>query len=190
MRLLDIYKINKENVGKDCVQVMIDFMENLEITNDKTGHTLFYFEKFSIKDYKNDYIDDDRRKNFPYSNIPVHRQMDSFIKYYVTNQILEYDTVYTLNHFYMDYSKDLSGKKIDKFSHMKVIKDKDSALMLVGIKDLLLDMNAEKIHDLETLGIVKIKKIKEPQIPVLLNRNIPKDEIVKAKKLVKEKRAR
>ncbi len=190
MRLLEVYRINKENIAEDCAQVMIDFFENLEIKNCKTDHVMFYLDKSTLNNYKNDYLEDDRRKKFPYSNIPVHREISGFIKYNVTNQVFEYNNIYQLNHFYRDYTKDPAfGKTIDHFTYLKVIKDKDSALMLEGAQNLLFDINAEKIHDLEALGIVKIEKIKDPQIPILLNRNISNDEIIKAKKLVKEKRA-
>ena len=92
MNKIYIQKINKQYVGDDCVQIMIPFKEDVIMFNDK-GVVLSCGVN-SSKDVNN-YLYDDRRKQFPYSNIPFHQsRVGIFNKVFYINQLLDFEKPY------------------------------------------------------------------------------------------------
>lgn len=179
---IDVQKIDKEYVKDDCVQVMIEFKDGLSIQNTSTNETIFNFEKDKTG-YINTYLEDERRANFPYGNIPVHRTIKNLKIYNVVNQILDFDTTYKVNYIFKGILEPYLPQ-----GYIRIVKDNDEAFLLYGKKENELKMNAEEIKTLVTLGQLKIKKTNEPKIIRLLNRNIPKEEIESQKKAKKVKK--
>ena len=180
-----VERLRKEYISDLCVQVMLGFYDynnnGVRLENGSDGLTMFEFDpKNGI--YKNVYLDDVRRLNFPYGNIPVHKEL---FDYNVVNQILDYDLPY------IKYRKKEFPFKDYDATYIRVLRDNNSALLLESKDDkLVLDIDNDEISNLETLGKIKIVKQSKPYVLRLLNRNIPKDEIQRAKILVKEKRAK
>lgn len=85
-----VKKINSWYVGEDCVQDMISYQNKLTILN-KDGILYNHKEGSEII---NKYLEDERRKQFPYSNIPTHFNRKKFQKYTYTNQLLEFEQPY------------------------------------------------------------------------------------------------
>lgn len=96
---LDMKKVNKvvqriksHYTGNDCVQVMAAYKDNLTILS-KDG--ISYYQEKNTDFYINKYLNDDRRYQFPYSNIPTHDENIGFFnRYHFTNQLLNYQQPY------------------------------------------------------------------------------------------------
>lgn len=92
-----VYKLHKEFISNDCVQVSLGFEDNLMVYNTSD---LMYYKKIeeiesNNQEYKNDYLIDSRSLRFPYSKIPEHiEQVSLFKKNIFANQILEYNKPY------------------------------------------------------------------------------------------------
>lgn len=182
---IEVKRINKEYVGDSCVQVMFTFFENnnigIGLEEEDTQKKLFEYDpKNNI--YINEYLNDPRRKEFPYGNIPVHKEPLGCI---AINQILDY------NKTYIKYRKSDYKLKEENSNYIKILKDNDSALLIeTNDKQLVSKFNVEQIKNLETLGQLKIVNQTNPIVFRISNTNIPREEIKKAKRLVKEKRAK
>ena len=117
-----LQKIEKEYVGNDCVQVMFNYKRGLCIMKDK--EIIFYHncnESEAQYKYHNNYVNDKRRFQFPYSNHQFHNEFIGFSKYISVNQLLDYDTIYTV-------IRDFGYGPIR--TYCKVIKNKDSAIII------------------------------------------------------------
>lgn len=86
-----VQKIKNHYVSDDCVQVMIPYQDTLTIIN-QDG--ILYHHKPGSSVYINKYLEDERRKLFPYSNIPTHYSRIFFKKITYTNQILDFEKPY------------------------------------------------------------------------------------------------
>ena len=86
-----VQRIESCYVGEDCIQTMIRYDNNFTVLN-KDG-ILYHYESDS-QNYINKYLEDERRKQFPYSSIPTHRTRIGFSKYMVTNQLQNFDEPY------------------------------------------------------------------------------------------------
>lgn len=92
-----IQKIDKKYVGSDCVQVMFKHNHGLVIIKDK--QIVFCdlpHDSTNEFGYINKYLQDDRRHQFPYSDLPEHNEVIEADLYVVVNQLLEYDSIYTI----------------------------------------------------------------------------------------------
>ena len=87
-----VQKIAKPYISDDCIQVMIHFTNAMTILNEEG--ILFHQKNDSNLLYINKYIEDERRKQFPYSNIPFHNVKNGLNKMVYTNQLLEYEKPY------------------------------------------------------------------------------------------------
>lgn len=85
-----IQKVDEKYVGKDCIQMMVGYRNYLVIFDN--GENLYC--DFPNCEYIHSYIEDERRKEFPYSNIPTHIKRVLFQKYKVANQLLNFNTPY------------------------------------------------------------------------------------------------
>ncbi len=93
MKIQKIQKINRAYVGDGIAQVMTLFRDSyMSILN---GDGLLYH--YSLDNiYYNEYLDDSRRFQFPYWNIPIHREMkDGFLVTYV-NEIFDIGRPYII----------------------------------------------------------------------------------------------
>ena len=87
-----VQKINHWYVGDDCVQLMVPYKNSLTILN-KDG--ILYHHKDGSENSINCYINDERRKQFPYSNIPIHNsKLGLFDKCHYTNQLFNFEQPY------------------------------------------------------------------------------------------------
>lgn len=87
-----IRKIDSQYIGEDCVQVMVPYKESL-IVFDENG--VLYAHKEGQKVRKNKYLEDERRNQFSYSNIPIHyRKVNLFDKMHYANQLLDFEKPY------------------------------------------------------------------------------------------------
>ncbi len=85
-----IRKVNKYYVGDDCVQVMTGYRGCMLLLG---PDQILYHDQANC-DYINKYLDDERRTQFPYSNIPYHYQRNGFKKVKYVNQLIDFDKPY------------------------------------------------------------------------------------------------
>lgn len=109
-----IQRIDKKYVGEDCIQKMVAYRDYLAIFGN--GEELYFdFQKYG---FIHTYLEDERRKYFPYSNIPTHIKTYLLKKYKVANQLLNFDTPYFI------FSKELT-------SILYAIRDGANALLVI-----------------------------------------------------------
>jgi len=85
-----VSRIKSHYVGEDCIQIMTGYIGGMIITSPK--ETIFHDQ--DGHDYVHKYVEDERRKQFPYSNIPVHNRRLWGLKWKFANQLLDFDTPY------------------------------------------------------------------------------------------------
>lgn len=83
-----VQRINRWYVGEECIQVMTPYQGAITILNN-TG--IVYHHKEGSEVFINAYMEDERRKMFPYHNIPTHYSKGK-IKY--VNQLMDFDRPY------------------------------------------------------------------------------------------------
>ena len=172
-----IQYINQQYVSDECVQLMFAYSKALLILKkeDNDKETLVYYDNNFDEEpkltYYNAYINDNRRFQFPYSNIPIHNTKIGLKKYKVVNQLLEYDTIYRIK-------TEINGNIYTQYC--KVLKDKEKA---IAIQDL--DLSSLFFMTTDELKNLNIQKAKEPKISKRLNKGFSNDELNKNKKLVK-----
>ncbi len=94
-----VQKIESQYVGEDCIEYIVPYGNSITMLNE--DGILFHSDTDSDL-YINKYLEDERRKNFPYSNIPIHylnvsknfkrSNSNSIISY--TNQLFEFEKPY------------------------------------------------------------------------------------------------
>ena len=111
-----VQRVEKQYVGEDCVQIMVPYERTLTIFN-KADMT-FHYNDYS-KHWRNQYLDDFRRKQFPYYNIPYHRRRYGIFRNEITyvNQLFNYNE---------PYIKIVDGAIIETFA----VKERDEALVV------------------------------------------------------------
>ena len=113
-----VQKIKSHYVGNDCVQVMIPYQNALTIVS---PDGMLYHHTPESRIYINKYLEDERRKQFPYSNIPTHYSRILFKKFAYTNQILDFDK---------PYIRIGNGFWLESYA----VKDNNQALLVSSIK--------------------------------------------------------
>lgn len=95
-------------------------------------------------------MNDERRLRFPYSDIPSHNERIGFKKYITVNQLLDYDTIYTV-------IRDIGDGPVT--TYCKVVKSKDTAII---IQDIILSspfyMTCDELESFE------ISNAKRPRV--------------------------
>lgn len=87
-----IQRIPSWYIGEDCAHVMIPYKNAITILN-KDG--IVYHHKEGSGVYINKYLEDGRRKQFPYHNIPMYYTKFAFDgTYHYANQLFEFDQPY------------------------------------------------------------------------------------------------
>ena len=132
-----IQRIAKEYVGKDCVQVMIPYLKNGITILNSDGMTYHCYSNSNV--FINKYINDERRKQFPYSQIPTHVSRVKAKKVQFINQFLDYNKVYIT----------FSDNSVKEYY---VIKDGNEALLaekfIIPNNGIRSAMSREKIEEL------------------------------------------
>ena len=174
-----IQRVPSAYVGEDCAQLMFTYDKALRITkvgnnpNEEKQVIFNYNEYVRNSEYINEYVQDERRKQFPYSNIPIHTERKNMKKRNVVNQLLDYDTLYIV-----------TRQTEDSFLRMycQVIKDGDSAIVIQDNKlSAIFSMTPE---ELKHYGFLKTP---EPNIKKRYNSGFTQKEIEEQKQLVKRK---
>ena len=83
-------KIPAHYVGEDCLQEMIGYKGSLLMLSPDE----IIYQDTHAEEKINKYLEDERRHQFPYSNIPTHYQRVPFKKFLFTNQLLNFNTPY------------------------------------------------------------------------------------------------
>lgn len=87
-----VQRIESHSVGDDCIQVMVPYESEITILN-KDG--IIYSHKEGSHISINNYVDDERKKQFPYSNIPIHYEKVGFFeKMIFANQLFDFEKPY------------------------------------------------------------------------------------------------
>lgn len=110
-----VQRIERHYIGDGCIQTMVPYRSSITIL-DKNDAIYHHVEGSSC--YINKYLSDERRKCFPYSNIPTHFAKRGLTRLKFTNQIFNFDEPYII---IAD-----GGRIVESF----VTKDKDSALLV------------------------------------------------------------
>ena len=159
-----INRIKPEYVGEHCVQIMFPYTEKLKIEDGEK--TIFKDDKSG---YYNNYVDDERRKQFPFSSIPIHKDLNYGTTVTYVNVLLDYGKEYSV---YVDNNKEALI--------MKAYKDYDKAFIVETFKgSKILNMTVEE------LKAHKIINAGKPRILKFLNPGFSKKEINSEKKKVK-----
>lgn len=85
-----IQKIDNKYVGDECIQMMMAYRKYLGLIG---NGEILYHDQPNFK-LINKYLEDERKNQFPYSNIPTHIKRVGFKKFKVANQLLNFDTPY------------------------------------------------------------------------------------------------
>ena len=118
---------------------------------------------------KKDYVEDERRKQFPFSSIPIHKDLNYGATVTYVNVLLDYGKEYSV---YVDNNKEALI--------MKAYKDYDKAFVVETFKgSKILNMTVEE------LKAHKIINAGKPRILKFLNPGFSKKEINSEKRKVK-----
>lgn len=113
-----IKRIESYYVGDDCIQDMIPYKNAITILS-QDG--ILFHNKVGSNLYINKYMEDERRKQFPYSNIPIHYSKRGLVeKIIFTNQLFEFEK---------PYIRIFDGYILESFA----VKDNDQALLINSI---------------------------------------------------------
>lgn len=130
-----VTRMPKHSIGEDCVQLIIGYKKSLTLLN--PSGILYYDTPFSSL-HINKYLEDERRKQFPYSTIPIHRSKIGLSKCIYTNQLLNYDE---------PYINIIDGGVVQDY----VVKDGDSALIISKVMDTIQKVKYMTREELEKL---------------------------------------
>ena len=141
-----VQRIESCYVGDDCLLVMVPYENALTILN-QDG--IIYSHKEGSHVSINKYVEDERRKQFPYSNIPTHHsRIGLFGKINYTNQLLNFEE---------PYIRIGDNKIIESFA----VKDKNEALIINEILTgdvRTIYLNREELEELFSNSSSKDKK--------------------------------
>jgi len=110
-----VQKIESYYTSEDCIQTFMPHSLNKEITMLNSNGIVYHYKPNSDL-FINKYAKDDRKNQFPYSNIPSHKDRIGFKKIEYVNQILDY------NKIYIEISDGIVKENY-------VVKDEDGALL-------------------------------------------------------------
>jgi len=89
-----VSKFDEKYVGEDCVQIMTPFLDTMTLVNNND----ILFHSRSHDDIEiNSYLNDERRIQFPYHEIPAHRENDvEGMSVFCANQLYDFGKNYVL----------------------------------------------------------------------------------------------
>lgn len=111
-----VQRIPSHYVGENCIQTMIPHLKDSITILNSSGMQYHYKPNSHL--FVNNYISDERKEQFPYSQIPSHKTRVRFKKIECINQLCDFDRVYV---------KISDGMVVEYF----VIKDGEEALMAI-----------------------------------------------------------
>lgn len=161
-----VERINSWYVSDDCVQYMFPYKKDITILG-KEGIIYHHIDGEEL--FINKYMEDERRKKFPYHNIPTHYvNFPKKIRY--TNQLLEFNQPYIL-------VKD--GGIIETY----VVKDKDEALAVNKVMNFNKSTSIKTRQELEEMFIpAKNEKLyfvwEDSSIPINNKVTIPSEKYI------------
>lgn len=111
-------KVPSHYVKDDYLQLMLQYKDYLILYGD--GKLMYYNNLRTKCDGKNVYLKDERRKEFPYSQIPEHIERRFLVKNIYVNQIFNFDRPYISVHdgfitkliFYKDGDQTICNSKL------------------------------------------------------------------------------
>lgn len=131
-----VQRINSWYVGEDCVQIMIPYKNAITVL-DRNG--IVYHHKEGSECFINNYITDERRKQFPYHTIPTHYAKFAFYgMYHCANQLFEFE---------QPYIRINDGHLIESY----VVKDKNEALSIDKVMPIYKRTSFKTRKELEKL---------------------------------------
>lgn len=131
-----VQRINSWYVGEDCAQLMVPYKNGITILN-KDG--ILYHHNEGSNVFINKYVEDERRKQFPYYNIPEHYTKFFWDgKYHYTNQLFEFE---------QPYIKLSDGHLIESY----VVKDRNEALIVNKVMTIIKNTSFKTKEELEQL---------------------------------------
>lgn len=131
-----IQRIKSCYVADDCIQIMAPYRDGITILSQ--DDILFHYKKNSNY-YINKYLQDERRKQFPYSNIPTHySRVGLFDRISYANQLFEYDK---------PYIRIVDGSIIESYA----VKDNDEALLINKVMSIFKRTGYRTRDELEKL---------------------------------------
>lgn len=132
-----IQRIPSHYVGSDCIQVMIPHINGGITILNSNEMTYHYLPNSSL--FINRYISDERRKQFPYSQIPTHKS-------WVIGERIEYiNQLFDFNRIYIEFADGIVKENY-------VIKDGNEALLatkfILPNQELTRFMSREEVEEL------------------------------------------
>ena len=88
-----VQRIKNHYVGDDCLQIMVPHKLNSGFTMLNADGMTYHYKPNSYL-FVNKYTSDERRNQFPYSQIPYHKSRVGFRKLEYVNQLLDFNKVY------------------------------------------------------------------------------------------------
>lgn len=152
-----VQKIESYYVSDDCIQIMIPYKNAITILN-KDG--ILFHNKVDSNLQINKYLEDERRKQFPYSNIPTHYSTVGLSKKITySNQLFEFEK---------PYIRIFDGYIVESF----VVKDNNQALLINSVMQTYNKYTKHMTYD-ELLKFVEKNDNNEQTYYVYLNGSIP-----------------
>lgn len=131
-----VQRINSWYVGEDCAQIMIPYKNAITVL-DRNG--IVYHHKEGSKVFINNYVTDERRKQFPYHTIPTHHTKFAFHgMYHYANQLFDFE---------QPYIRINDGHLIESY----VVKDKNEALSVNKVMPIHKSTSFKTREELEKL---------------------------------------
>lgn len=95
-KYIEVNEIDDKYISEDCCQIMIPFDKSLSVFDEK-GLT-FYGRGYKENIINNSrYIEDERKKQFPYNDIPYHyTKKNLFTKILYVNQLFDFNKTYII----------------------------------------------------------------------------------------------
>lgn len=120
-----IQKIDSQYVGDDCAQLMFKYEDGMVIININEQKLFYYDVPNCINEfgYVNNYLTDERKEQFPYSDIYEHIERTEGQRINVVNQLLDFDCLYKI------IRCDSQGR-VNVRVYGKLIKDGDEAIFI------------------------------------------------------------
>ncbi len=155
-----VQKIESHYVGDDCIQIMVPYRNAITVLS-QDG--ILFHNKNGSNLHINKYLEDERRKQFPYSNIPTHYSKVGLLKRMAyANQLFEFDK---------PYIRICDGLISESF----VVKDNNQALLINSI--MRSDKHTKHMTYDELLKFVEKKDTDEQTYYVYLDGSMHPDDV-------------
>lgn len=151
------FKMHDRYVGENCVQLMVPYYETMTVFG--SSKMLFHANGINGIDV-NDYLYDERRKQFPYHDIPFHYKKKLFLgKILYVNQLFDFNKPYLLirdgavsqcNVFKTNDSAVVTQKLLKRENYVREFFDRED--MYSFLRKLVTCDNGEQAYALDSMG--------------------------------------